>query len=63
MYCVDAWVLTRIDAYDVIGAITMSRPMGLLEQGKDVDDMLSEIKIEGDYRAVVSLATRYIPPS
>ena len=33
----------------------MSRPMGLLEQGKDVDDMLNEIQVEGDYRAVVSL--------
>lgn len=49
-------LLTLTDAYDVIGAITMSRPMGLLEQGRDVDNMLSEIKVEGDYRAVVSLA-------
>lgn len=34
----------------------MSRPMGLLEQARDVDDMLSELKTEVDYRAVVRLA-------
>lgn len=33
----------------------MSRPMGLLEAGKDIDNMLSEIKFEADYRAAVSL--------
>ncbi|WPH00823.1 hypothetical protein R9X50_00365300 [Acrodontium crateriforme] len=40
------------DAYDVIGAVTMSRSMGLLEQGTDVDNMLKEIQVEAEYRAV-----------
>lgn len=48
-------MLTNTDAYDVIGAITMSRPMGLLEQGRDVDNMLLDIQREGDYRAIVSI--------
>ena len=46
-------MLTGTDAYDVIGVVTMSRRMGFLEQGRDVDDMLHEIKVEGDYRAAV----------
>lgn len=49
-----------VDAYDVIGVITMSRPMGLLRQGKDVDGMLEEIGAEAEYRAIVSLVPRRI---
>lgn len=31
----------------------MGRPMGLLEAGEDVDNMLGEIRVEAEYRAVV----------
>lgn len=41
-------------AYDVIGEVTMSQPMGLLEQGKDVDGMLWDLKVETDYRALAA---------
>ena len=40
-------------AYDVIGAITISRPLGFLEEGRDIDNMLGEIQKEARYRATV----------
>ena len=49
-----------IDAYDVIGVITMSRPMGFLQAGEDIGGMLHEIKAEARYRALVSHAVRSI---
>jgi len=45
------------DAYGVVGATTMSRPMGLLEQEKGVDNMLAEVQAEGNYRAMVSASS------
>ena len=38
----------------------MSRPMGLLEQAKDVDDMLGELQVETDYRAIVNSTPQHL---
>lgn len=40
-------------AFDVIGEITFSRRLGFLEQGKDVQDMISILGHAGWYSAVV----------
>jgi hypothetical protein len=40
-------------AFDVIGEITFSRRLGFLEQGSDVNDMISILKAAGWYTAVL----------
>ena len=34
--------------------ITMSRPLGFIEQGKDVEGVLAQLEHEFDYRVKVS---------
>jgi len=43
----------RIVAFDIVGQLTVSRRLGFLEQGHDVDDMLKDLNEEFEYRGIV----------
>ncbi len=40
----DCMFLTLLDAFDVVGELTFGQPLGFLEQGRDVDDMMKAIE-------------------
>lgn len=46
--------LTCEDAFDVIGELTFSKPLGFLEEGRDVDGIIAALEKMLDYSAVVS---------
>jgi hypothetical protein len=43
-----------IDAFDVIGELTFSKPLGFLEQGGDVDGIIAALEKMLDYSGKVS---------
>jgi cytochrome P450 len=54
------WIIGRkqcanatIVAFDIVGQLTLSRPLGFLEAGRDVDGMIAEVTKEFDYRGIV----------
>ena len=46
--------LTYEDAFDVIGEVTFSKPLGFIEQGRDVDGIIMALEKMLDYSAMVS---------
>lgn len=48
--------LTGTDAFDVIGELTYSKPLGFLEQGRDVDGIIASLEKILDYAGKVSTA-------
>jgi len=41
------------DAFDVIGELTYSKPLGFLEQGRDVDRIIASLEKMLDYASKV----------
>lgn len=46
-------VLTSSDAFDVIGELTFSKPLGFLEKGLDVDGIIVALEKMLDYSGKV----------
>lgn len=44
------------DAFDVIGELTYSKPLGFLEQGRDVDGIIASLEKILDYAGKVRTA-------
>jgi hypothetical protein len=49
--------VTRKDAFDVIGELTFSKPLGFLEKGNDVDGIIVALEHMLDYSGKVGIAT------
>lgn len=48
--------LTETDAFDVIGELTYSKPLGFLEQGRNVDGIIASLEKILDYAGKVRTA-------
>lgn len=46
-------ILTFTDAFDVIGELTFSKPLGFLEKGTDVDGIIAALENMLDYSGKV----------
>lgn len=44
----------RTDAFDVIGELTFSKPLGFLERGRDIDGIIAALEKILDYSGKVS---------
>ena len=47
--------LTETDAFDVIGELTFSKPLGFLEHGHDVDGIIGSLEKMLDYAGKVNI--------
>lgn len=55
--------LKKADAFHVIGELTFSKPLGFLEQGRDVDGIITSLEKMLDYAGKVNaivLDTAYL---
>lgn len=44
----------NLDAFDVIGELTFGKPLGFLDQGQDVGDVMLSLEKMVDYAGMVS---------
>ena len=45
--------LMMLDAFDVIAVLTLNQPLGFLDQGKDVNNMIKGLEVKMDDDALV----------
>lgn len=51
--------MLNLPQFDVVGEITFSKRLGFLEEGRDVEGIMSSIWQWFEYVAIVSLAPNY----
>lgn len=49
--------IAQKDAFDVIGELTFSKPLGFLEKGNDIDGIIVALEHMFDYSGKVGIAT------
>lgn len=55
--------LTETDAFDVIGELTFSKPLGFLEHGRDIDGIIESLEKMLDYAGKVNITLPRDPTS
>lgn len=52
--------MAQKDAFDVIGELTFSKPLGFLEKGKDIDGIIVALEHMLDYSGKVGIVVHQI---